>query len=147
MPFRKIWMIVLYLLVAGLLAGGLCFAQSDRGAITGTVTDPTNAVVPGAAIVARNVAAGEEFKTVTTATGNYTLAELPAGTYELTVAAAGFTKYVQVGIGVEVVQTARINVVLQVGSTADSVTVTADATMLRTESAEQSMNLGTERVD
>jgi hypothetical protein len=140
-------MIVLYLLVAGLLAGGLCFAQSDRGAITGTVTDPTNAVVPGAAIVARNVAAGEEFKTVTTATGNYTLAELPAGTYELTVAAAGFTKYVQVGIGVEVVQTARINVVLQVGSTADSVTVTADATMLRTESAEQSMNLGTERVD
>ena len=90
---------------------------------------------------------GRKYKTVTTATGNYTLPGLPAGTYELTVAAAGFTKYVQEGIGVEVVQTARIDVVLQVGSTADSVTVTADAPMLKTEGAEQSMNLSTERVN
>ena len=51
---------MLYLSVAGLLGSSLCFAQSDRGAITGTVTDPTNAMVPSAAVVARNLAAGEE---------------------------------------------------------------------------------------
>jgi hypothetical protein len=133
--------------IAGLLGSSLCLAQSDRGTITGTVTDPTNAVIPGAAIVAKNVAAGEEYKTVTTETGSYTLPDLPAGPYELSVTAAGFSKYIQVGIGVEVVQTARINVVLQIGSAADSVTVTADAPMLKTESAEQSMNVSTERVD
>jgi len=145
--FQKICMKGLYLLIASLLAGSLCFAQSDRGTLTGTVTDPTGAVVPGAAIVAKVVGSGSEYKTVTTETGIYTLPDLPAGTYELSVTAAGFTTYNQVGIGVEVVQTAQINVVLQIGSTADSVTVNADAPMLKTEGADQSMNLSTERVD
>src|ERR1035437_9247631 len=82
----------------------LGFAQTDRGTITGTIADPTGAVVPGAALHMRNTATGAEYDTVTTATGNYTLPSLPAGSYELTVVAAGFTKYIQRGITVQVVQ-------------------------------------------
>src|SRR5271157_2721759 len=125
----------------------LAFAQTDRGTITGTVTDPTGAVIPGAALHARDVDTGAEYDTVTTATGNYTIPSLLAGTYDLTVTAAGFEKYIQHGITVQVVQILRVDIVLQVGSTLESVTVNADAPLLRTESAEMNHNLSTDRVD
>jgi hypothetical protein len=129
----------------GLVA--LAVAQTDRGAITGTVSDPAKAVIPGAAVVAVNSETGAQYETVTTETGNYTLPSLPAGLYNLSVSAPGFTRYVQQGIRVQVVQTARIDVVLQVGSTSESITVNADAPLLRTEGAEQSANLSTDQVN
>ena len=124
----------------------LGLAQTDRGAITGTVLDPANAAVPRASISVRNSATGAQYETLTTDTGNYTLPSLPAGVYNLSVSAAGFSKYVQQGIRIQVVQTARIDVVLQVGSTAESVTVNADAALLKTENAEQSGSLSAERL-
>ena len=113
----------------------LALAQTDRGTITGTVTDPTGAVIPGVTLHARNVDTGAEYDTVTTATGNYTIPSLLAGNYELTVTAAGFEKYIQRGIGVQVVQTLRVDIVMKVGSATESVTVNADAALLRTENA------------
>ena len=123
------------------------FAQTDRGTLTGTVSDPAGAVVPRAGIVAKNVGSGATYKAATTETGNYTLAQLPPGTYELTVSAPGFTNYIQQGIGVQVAQTARIDIVLRVGSTSESVTVTADVPLLRTESTEQSSNMTMQRFE
>jgi hypothetical protein len=117
------------------------FAQSDRGTITGTVKDPAGAVVPSAPITVKNTETGAVFEAATTATGNYTITQVPAGIYELTAGAAGFSKYIQEGITVQTAQVLRIDVVLQVGSTQESVTVTADAPLLRTESAEQSTNI------
>jgi hypothetical protein len=125
----------------------LAFAQNDRGTITGTITDPTGAVVPGAALLAKDTATGAEYTTVTTATGNYSLVDLLAGTYDLTVTTAGFEKYIQHGITVQVVQVLRLDIVLKVGSTSESVTVNADAPLLRTENAELNHNLSTDRVD
>jgi len=130
-----------------LFATALLLGQSDRGAITGTVSDPAGAVVPGAKVVAKSPENGGVFETATTATGNYTLPSLPVGTYDLSVEAAGFSKYIQEGIHIQVVQTARIDVVLQVGSTSQSMTVTADATLLRTESAEQSATVNGDKVN
>ena len=69
----------------GLLMACLClaaltvFAQSERGTITGTVSDPTNAVIPGANIVAMNTDTAARYQTISTETGNYTLAQLPPG--------------------------------------------------------------------
>jgi hypothetical protein len=123
------------------------FAQGDRGSVTGTVSDPARAIIPNAAVSIRNLETGSQYQTVTTETGNYTLPQLPSGTYELVVEAAGFSKYVQQGIRVQIAQTARIDIVLQVGSTSDSVTVSADAPLLRTEGAEQSHNIRTELID
>ena len=123
------------------------FAQADRGTITGTVADPQGGVVPQAKVGLRNTQTGSQFETVTTPTGNYSLGQLPAGTYDLSVEYAGFKKFTQQGIAVQVAQTERVDVTLEVGSTADTVTITADATLLKTETAEQSYNIATERIN
>src|SRR5882672_400743 len=85
----------------------LAFAQNDRGTITGTIADPARAVVPGAAVSGINTETGAKFETVSTPTGNYTLVQLPAGIYNLEVSAAGFARYIQKGIRVQVAVTAR----------------------------------------
>ena len=86
------------------------FAQSDRGTITGTISDPAGAVIAGAMIEAKNVATGAVYPTASSDTGNYTIAQLPAGTYELTVTVPGFKKYVRGGLQVEVAANIRIDV-------------------------------------
>src|SRR6266545_7310639 len=93
-------------------------AQSDRGAITGAITDQGGGVMPGVSVVATNLATNQELRTVSTETGNYTIPAIPAGTYSLTVEHPAFRKFVQTGITVQVAQTARIDVVLQVGTAA-----------------------------
>ena len=122
-------------------------AQSDRGTISGTILDSSGAVVPNASVVARSSETGSVTKTVTTTTGNYVIPELPVGVYEVSVEVPGFKKYVRNGITVQVAETARVDVSLEVGATADSILVTADASLLRTESAEQSTTLNAERLD
>jgi hypothetical protein len=122
---------------------GLClicavaaFAQGDRGTITGTVSDPTGAVVPNANIQITNADTSAVYKVATTNTGNYTLANLPVGTYELTVDAPGFKKFNRPGLIVQVAETIRVDAVLQVGASTETVTVNAEAPLLKTESGE-----------
>ena len=125
----------------------MAFAQSDRGAITGAVTDPGGGVIPGASVIATNLATNQELRTITTETGNFTIPALSAGNYSLTVEQPGFRKFVQTGITVQVAQTLRIDVSLQVGAVDNQVTVNADAPLLRTESAEQSTVLSGDKVN
>jgi hypothetical protein len=135
-----------YLIACSILTA-VALAQSDRGTITGTVSDPAGAVVPGAVVSVRNTESGVQHETVTTATGNYTVAQLPAGMYELSVELAGFNKFIQQGIRVFVAQTARIDVSLRLGGTTESVTVQADAALLKTESAVQSETVTREKLN
>ncbi|MDQ1474619.1 MAG: hypothetical protein QOJ99_6099 [Bryobacterales bacterium] len=121
-------------------------AQSDRGTITGTVSDPAGAVVPNAAITATNSDTQARFETTSTSTGNYTLVQLPAGVYDLETVSPGFSKAIQKGIRVQVAAIERIDVKLQISSSSDSVTVVADAPLLKTESGEQSSNITTEKI-
>ena len=123
------------------------FAQSDRGTITGTVVDPAGAVVANAPIEARSLETGAVYPAASTTTGNYTLAQLPVGTYELSAAVPGFKKYVRRGLTVQVAETLRIDVTLEVGSASESVTITADAPLLKTESGDLSYNVATARLD
>ncbi|MEP6961498.1 MAG: TonB-dependent receptor, partial [Acidobacteriota bacterium] len=120
------------------LAALSAFAQSDRGTLTGTVADPAGAVVAGAQMEIRNVETGATSQAASTDTGNYTLPQLPVGSYELTVTVPGFKKYVRQRIVIQVAQTLRLDVTLEVGAVSDSVTVTSETTMLKTESAELS---------
>ena len=83
-------------------AGVLCFAQTDRGSVSGTVTDPTGAGVTGAKVTVTNAAMGTQNSTVTTGAGDYTIPQLPAGVYSVTVVAPGFTTLVRSGITVSV---------------------------------------------
>jgi Carboxypeptidase regulatory-like domain len=138
---RLIYCVSLFLLIS------VAFAQSDRGTITGTISDPAGAVIASATIEARNVATGAAYPTVSSGTGNYTIAQLPAGTYDLTVSVPGFKKYVRQGLQVEVAGTARIDVGLEVGANTESITVEAAAPLLKTEGGEVSHNVATETLD
>src|SRR5438105_4679581 len=109
-----------------LLSTPAAFAQSDRGTITGTIADPAGAIVANAEIVARNAGTGAVYPVASSATGNYTLAELPAGTYEISVSVPGFKKSVRQGLTVQVAQTLRLDITLEVGNAAESVTVTEE---------------------
>ena len=125
----------------------MALAQGDRGAITGAVSDPAGAVVAGAAIEARNVETGAVYPAASSVTGNYTLSQLPTGTYELTATVAGFKKFVRQNIVLGVAQTMRIDIGLEVGSATDSVTISEAATLLKTESGELSHNVSAQRLD
>jgi Carboxypeptidase regulatory-like domain/TonB dependent receptor len=138
--------------LTGLLSKTICFflltstafAQTDRGVITGNVVDQQNAFIPNAVVIATNVETGVKYQTVSTSTGNYMLAALPVGAYELSVEAAGFKKHLQKGVTVQLAQTARVDVMLQAGAPSEFVTVTAQAPLLKTENAEQSTNISGE---
>jgi len=119
------------------------FSQSDRGTITGTISDPAGAVVAGAAVEARNVANGAVYQVATSNTGNYTIAQLPASNYELDVTVMGFKKFIRTGLVVEVAGTLRIDATLEVGAATESVTVEAAAPLLKTEGGEVSHNIST----
>lgn len=136
-----------YVFIACLLLAAAAMAQSDRGTITGTIADPAAASVPGAKVVARNMENGSVFDTTSTVTGDYTLTSLPAGKYEVSVTAAGFKRELRAEVDVQVAQTARLDFTLQVGASTETVTVTAEAPLLRTENAEQSMNVTGEKVN
>ncbi|HEY2015169.1 MAG TPA: TonB-dependent receptor [Bryobacteraceae bacterium] len=122
-------------------------AQSDRGTITGTIVDSSGAVVPGAKVVLSNSGTGVRQETSTTATGNYAIASLPAGRYTLSVEQPGFGRYEQSNIQIMVAETTRVDVTLKVGQATESVEVYADATMLKTETAEQSSSIAGDTIN
>src|ERR1700748_2547142 len=105
-------------------------AQQITGNIRGTVTDPTGAVIPGAAVTAQQVETGLSRSTTTDRNGSYVLLELPVGHYRLQVAAKGFEEYQQDGITLNVNETASVSPHLAVGSEKTQVLVNADAELL-----------------
>lgn len=125
----------------------LASAQTNLGTITGTITDPAGAVVPGAPIEAKNNATGAVYPAASSATGNFTISQLPLGAYELSVSVAGFKKYVRTGITVEAYGIYRIDPVLEVGQATESVVVAAESPMLKTESTEVSYDIPTSSLD
>ncbi len=123
------------------------FGQSDRGTITGAVTDQSGAVIPSVPVIATNIATGVTFNTQTTETGNFTIPSVPVGSYSLRVEKAGFRAFQQTGITVQVAQTVRVNVALEVGNATETVEVRSDASLLRTESVEQSTVLNGDKIN
>jgi len=101
--------------------------------ISGLVSDPTGAVVPNASVTATQVSTGMVRTTTSGPDGLYVLPNLPVGSYRLEVQAAGFSSYVQTGIRLEVSNNVTINVTLKVGQALQRVEVTANATMVQTQ--------------
>ena len=105
-------------------------AQQITGNIRGTVTDPSGAVIRGAAVTAHQVETGLSRMTITDRNGNYVLLELPIGHYSLNVAVTGFQEYVQDGITLNVNETASVSPRLVLGSEKQQVLVSADADLI-----------------
>src|SRR5579871_1594739 len=109
-----------------LLAAVSLSAQTFRGTILGTVTDPSGAVVTGAKVTVRNVATGLERSTDTSADGSYSIPELPIGTYDVTVTQTGFQTYVTKGVNVDVASERRVDAAMKAGQVSSRVEVSAD---------------------
>jgi len=110
-------------------------AQQVTATLSGTVSDPSGALVPDAQLTATNVNTGVAVKTISDPAGNYIFPSLPSGTYSLSAGKSGFKSTVISSLTLEVYQKATINVVLQVGSVAQSVEVKGAAPMVNTTSA------------
>ena len=122
------------------------FAQSNQGTITGTVSDPAGAVVPTAQIEIKNTDTGVIYRGGTSGTGNFVL-PVPTGTYQISVTAAGFKKYVQENVQVVSATDTRKDVRLELGAATETVTVEDTAPLLKTESAEVSHMVSISDVD
>ena len=106
--------------------------RGTTGAISGSVTDPSGAVVPNAKVTATNTATGVPTSVNTNASGFYSITNLEPGPYRLDVAVAGFESYEQTGIVLQVGGDLTVNATLKVGASTEKVTVTAQAPLVNT---------------
>jgi len=109
-----------------ILAATSLAAQTFRGTILGTVTDPSGAVVPGAKVTVRNTQTGLERSTQTSANGSYSVPELPIGSYSVNISQSGFRGFVADNVGVTVATERRVDVQLQTGQVSEIVTVSGE---------------------
>ena len=114
----------------------MAHAQTTSATLTGTITDPTGAAIPGAHLVLHNEGTGADRQIDSNGSGEYTLSALPPGAYTLNVTGQGFSNYQQKGIVLTVSEQATANVVLAVGAADNTVTVTANASVINTTTAE-----------
>ena len=126
---------------------GVAFGQAGTGTVTGTVTDPAGAVIANANVEVRNTETNAPYPTVTTDTGAYTVPRLPPGPYTVTVTAPGFKRLTRSGLSVDAGQTVPLDLRLEVGAASESVTVQADASLLKTESGDIAHNITLEQLD
>lgn len=119
----------------------VCSAQSERGAIRGTVVDPAGSSVAGATVTAINVATSVKTPTVSTEAGTYTLPSLPAGQYRVEVEQTGFKKLVRENVRVDVSGTIGLDLQLQLGEVSERVVVEAAAPVLKSESSDVSTGI------
>ncbi len=113
----------------------LALGQEFRSTLSGRVLDPAGASVPNAKVTAIGIETGAKSETTSSTDGQFTLPFLAPGAYSIAAEAPGFKKFTQTGIQISTNQKISLDVVLQVGSQTESVTVTADVALLQTATA------------
>jgi hypothetical protein len=104
----------------------LAFSQTNRGSLTGTVTDPSGASIAGATVTATETSTNTTYSTITSQAGDYNIAQALVGTYDITVTAANFQSAKRTGVVVAINTPAVLNVQLSLGQEAQTVTVAAN---------------------
>src|SRR5437773_7479831 len=120
--------------IVAMIALGTCLvsAQGSTGTISGVVRDISGAVIPGVMVTAKHTESGLTRTALTNETGAYSVQFLPVGAYEITAELAGFKQQVRRGINLVVGQEAVVNVTLEVGTVAETITVTGEAPIVNT---------------
>ncbi len=136
----SVWGILLF------LACGLATAQVETARITGTVSDSTGAVIPGAKITFIHVATNTTFTMETDAEGRYVSPPLRIGEYRVEAEAPGFKRFVRSGVVLQINQTAVLNITLELGAVTETVEVSAAAPLLETTQAAQGQVIDNQRV-
>ena len=123
------------------------FAQAGRGSISGTVTDPGGAVVPGAEVTLLSRATGATQHTITSAGGLYSFISLNPGIYQVTASQSGFASIAQDKITVDVDQVTQVNLALRVGATTETVSVTGTANLVEPSNSTVGSLISSETID
>jgi Carboxypeptidase regulatory-like domain len=126
---------ILIFSLAFLFAVSCAWAQTGTTSLRGAVTDRTGATIANARVMLNNIGQGLKRDTATSNTGEYEFLALPPGTYSLTVELAGFRKFEQRNLQLQVNLPATQNVTLDVGATSETVEVSAQAATLNTTDA------------
>jgi hypothetical protein len=129
-----------------LLMAALAGAQTFRGAISGTVTDPSGSVVPNAQVIATDVATSVEHTTTTTTDGQFLFQDLPLGTYKVSVAAKGFATATADNVPVTAGSVYSLPVKLSIGKEATTIEVSAAAIALDTTTPTQTFTIAGQAV-
>jgi hypothetical protein len=130
---RSGWFLVLYLSVVSIV-----HAQTPEATISGIITDPTGAVVPGVQVTATNSATGQHTAAVTNEQGFYVLASLPIGVYTIEAALTGFKKYVRYDLTLTTSATIPLDIQLAVGDVSQTMTVSGEAPLLEARTSDVS---------
>ncbi len=114
------------ILVTVLVTATALFAQTFRGTVLGTVTDPSGALVSGAKVSVKNLNTGLERTTQSSSDGSYSVPELPIGSYTVTVSQTGFQTSVTTAVAVDVASQVRVDVALKTGQVSERVEVSSE---------------------
>lgn len=128
------------------LVAPLAFGQGATATVTGTITDPSGAAIAGATVQAKNTDTAAVYSAASTNTGNYAIPNLPVGTYTLTASAPGFKAYTHPNLALSATQVLREDIPLEVGTSTETVTVEAQASLLKTETGDNSTNITLEQL-
>src|SRR5215475_1447121 len=130
-----------------ILLTGFATAQETRSTISGSVTDPTGAVIPNVRVVATEVRTGVKTPTTTDTAGQYNIPFLPPGQYEVSADAAGFRPFVRKGLTLGASDHAVVDVQMAVGQASQAVEVTADVSLVNTSNASTGQSITTKQVE
>lgn len=123
------------------------FGQAGRGAISGTVTDSSGAIIPGAAVTATSTATGTKLTAVSTAAGIYSFVSVSPGTYDVSASQTGFETTVRKGVIVTVDQSTTVNIAMKVGSVSEVVTVNETTSLVDTTNSTVGQLISSETID
>ena len=135
--------------LGGLVCGSVDFDGGSRAGDHGdfiVIQDPSGAPVPNAKVTVTETGTHRERTTLSDATGTYTIALLPIGTYEIAAEATGFKRVIESGVVLHLAENLQVNLKLELGALAESVQVEAKYTRLDTESNTQSSTVGTQDI-
>src|ERR1051325_11522906 len=110
-------------------------AQEARATLLGRVSEPSDAIISGAKVQAKNIDTGVHFSSITNSTGDYIFPLLVPGTYTITVEHPGFKTHTRTGVGIRVNDQMTVNVTLELGQASQTVQVNAESSLLDTSSA------------
>src|SRR6266550_781991 len=119
------------------LSAGDLQAQSDRGTVTGEVTDPSGAAIPGVSVTATNVGTALGTMVISSSSGNFTIPLLRPGIYDITAEKIGFKRYVRTGVVVEVGQILAVDIKMRVGDRTERIEVNAEAIQIEKNSSDR----------
>jgi hypothetical protein len=140
-------MIRLKSVVCALFLCAAALAQSERGTISGSVADPTGAMVPGAKVTITNIATNVATGTATNETGGYVAPNLPPGVYSIRVEKEGFRSALLKEATLNAASSVRADITLEVGTAQQTVEVMAEAIALQTDNAKSATTITQKLVD